>query len=100
MCRLIALLVVGVTAATFAYAEEEKKATGKDDSAAAPVAAKTDKKTSTAKPDAEDPDKIDWSKVDWKKRLTRMQYYILREAGTEQAFKNKFWNFFKPGQYR
>jgi peptide-methionine (R)-S-oxide reductase len=49
---------------------------------------------------AEDPDKVDWSKVDWRKRLTRMQYYILREAGTERPFQNKFWDFFKPGEYR
>ena len=37
------------------------------------------------KPEPEDPDKIDWSKVDWRKRVTRMQYYILREAGTSDA---------------
>jgi methionine-R-sulfoxide reductase len=47
-----------------------------------------------------DPEKIDWSKVDWRKKLTRMQYYVTRQAGTERAFKNKYWNFFKEGEYR
>ena len=49
---------------------------------------------------AEDPEKVDWSQVDWRKRLTKFQYYITREAGTERPFRNEFWNFFKPGEYR
>ncbi|RIK75415.1 MAG: hypothetical protein DCC67_15365, partial [Planctomycetota bacterium] len=58
-------------------------------------------KDGSSKPgDTADPEKIDWSKVDWKKRLTRLQYHITREAGTERAFTGKYWDFFKPGQYR
>jgi methionine-R-sulfoxide reductase len=105
MSRLIALLVA-MTIGALAYAEEESKPATTEGTAAS-AEAKVDKKeaaeakaTTLEKQIAEDPDKVDWSKVDWKKRLTRMQYYILREAGTERAFQNKFWDFFKPGQYR
>jgi peptide-methionine (R)-S-oxide reductase len=107
MSRLIALLVAGMTVGALAYAEEESKPAATERTAAASSETKVDKKkaaeaeaSTLEKQIAEDPDKVDWSKVDWKKRLTRMQYYILREAGTERAFQNKFWNFFKPGQYR
>jgi methionine-R-sulfoxide reductase len=72
--------------------------------------AKQDKKASAAKSKAakekadptkdEDPDKVDWSKVDWRKRLTKLQYYITREAGTERPFHNLYWNNFKDGTYK
>ncbi|MCC6493931.1 MAG: peptide-methionine (R)-S-oxide reductase MsrB [Pirellulales bacterium] len=66
---------------------------------AAPAAG--DAKQDTVADDAAaDPERFDWTKVDWKKRLTRLQYYITREAGTERAFTGKYWDFFKPGQYR
>jgi peptide-methionine (R)-S-oxide reductase len=97
-------LFVGVTAATLAYADEQQKPKGES---ATTAETKVDKNKPAAddagkldKQIAEDPEKVDWTKIDWKKRLTRMQYYILREAGTERAFQNKFWNYFKPGQYR
>jgi len=64
-------------------------------------AAKVEKKEAAADEKAvEDPEKVDWSQVDWKKRLTKLQYYITREAGTERPFRNEFWDFFKPGEYR
>ena len=28
----------------------------------------------------------------WKEKLTKEQYYILREKGTERAFTGKYWN--------
>src|SRR5436305_13806341 len=33
------------------------------------------------------------------KRLTSDQYHVVRENGTETAFKNKLWNTFLPGIY-
>lgn len=34
-----------------------------------------------------------------RKRLTVEQYHVVREAGTETAFKNKLWDNFRPGIY-
>jgi peptide methionine sulfoxide reductase msrA/msrB len=34
-----------------------------------------------------------------RKRLTAEQYHIVRENGTETAFKNKLWDNFRPGIY-
>ena len=28
----------------------------------------------------------------WKEKLSDMQYYVLREKGTERAFTGKYWN--------
>lgn len=37
---------------------------------------------------------------DWKKKLTPEQYHVLREKGTEQAFKGAYWNEHRPGLYK
>ena len=37
--------------------------------------------------------------AEWKARLTSEQYHILREKGTDPAFRNKYDNFFKKGTY-
>jgi peptide-methionine (R)-S-oxide reductase len=97
MAKLAALATSLLVISSLAYAEDSKTET--EATANETADAKSEQKASD-KQTAEDPDKVDWSKVDWRKRLNRMQYYILRQAGTEQAFKNKFWDFFKPGQYR
>ena len=36
----------------------------------------------------------------WKEKLSDMQYYVLREKGTERAFTGKYWNNKKEGTYK
>ena len=43
--------------------------------------------------------KIDKSEEDWKRELTKEQYYILRERGTERAFAGKYNNNKDDGNY-
>ena len=42
----------------------------------------------------------DKSKEEWKQVLTKKQFHILREKGTERAFTGKYWNHFEKGQYK
>jgi peptide methionine sulfoxide reductase msrA/msrB len=39
------------------------------------------------------------SKNDLKKRLTKMQYKVTQEDGTEPSFNNEYWDNKKPGIY-
>lgn len=36
----------------------------------------------------------------WLKKLSKEQYYVLREKGTERAFTGKYWNNKKSGEYK
>jgi methionine-R-sulfoxide reductase len=94
MSKLLSLIAVVGLFAAIVHAQEPA-ATDK-------TAKPEDKKAATAAKEeaVEDPEKVDWSQVDWRKRLTKLQYYITREAGTERPFRNEFWDFFKPGEYR
>jgi peptide-methionine (R)-S-oxide reductase len=40
------------------------------------------------------------SEEEWKQVLTKKQFHILREKGTERAFTGKYWNHFEKGQYK
>jgi peptide-methionine (R)-S-oxide reductase len=40
------------------------------------------------------------SKEKWKKKLSKEQYHVLREKGTEPAFTGKFWNYHEKGMYK
>ena len=42
----------------------------------------------------------DTSKEEWKKKLTKEQYKVLREKGTEPAFTGKYWNQHEKGTYK
>ena len=37
---------------------------------------------------------------DWKERLTREQYEVAREKGTERAFTGKYWDHKEEGSYQ
>jgi len=43
---------------------------------------------------------MDTTNEDWKKKLTPEQYHIMREGGTEGAFKGKYWNDHSKGMYK
>ncbi|MFX0095392.1 MAG: peptide-methionine (R)-S-oxide reductase MsrB [Candidatus Hodarchaeota archaeon] len=45
-------------------------------------------------------DKVNKSEEEWKKELTKEQYYVLRQKGTERPFTGKFWNHFEKGVYK
>lgn len=43
--------------------------------------------------------KVEKTDIEWKKLLSPMQYYVLREAGTERAFTSEFNENHKKGIY-
>jgi peptide-methionine (R)-S-oxide reductase len=44
-------------------------------------------------------DKIVRSEDEWKEQLTKFEYYVLRESGTERAFTGEYWNNKNEGTY-
>jgi peptide-methionine (R)-S-oxide reductase len=102
MYRPLGLLVIALVVASAVDADEQAPTSAKTETKAAKSEAKqgaASAKKKAAK-EAEDPEKVDWSKVDWTKRLDKLQYKVMRRAGTERAFTGKYWDFFKDGQYR
>jgi methionine-R-sulfoxide reductase len=98
MSKMLSLMALVGLFAAIVHAQEpaaEDKTAKAEVKKSAPAA-----KDAAGKEAVEDPEKVDWSQVDWRKKLTRLQYHIMREAGTERPFRNEFWDFFKPGQYR
>ncbi|MGB0892003.1 MAG: peptide-methionine (R)-S-oxide reductase MsrB [Flavobacteriaceae bacterium] len=71
MKNLIAVLILGIFISCTAQAQK-----------------KTDKKYKVAK-----------TNIEWKKLLNPMQYYVLREAGTEQPFTSPLNKNYKKGVY-
>lgn len=43
---------------------------------------------------------VEKTEEEWRKILTRKQYHVLREKGTEFAFANEYWNNKKKGKYQ
>ena len=43
--------------------------------------------------------RVEKNDAEWKKQLTREQYHVTRQHGTEQAFTGPFWNEKRAGTY-
>ncbi len=44
-------------------------------------------------------EKVEKTSEEWKAELSKMEYYVLREAGTERAFTGDLWNHKGEGVY-
>lgn len=67
-------------------------------------ASHADAKVITTNTNAEIPDSFDLTQViksqaEWKEELTDMEYYVLREAGTERSFTGDLWDNKADGTY-
>ena len=55
--------------------------------------------TSAQKKEATETFKVAKTEAEWKAQLTDLQYYVLREAGTERAFTSELNKVYEPGTY-
>ncbi|XP_004291796.1 PREDICTED: peptide methionine sulfoxide reductase B1, chloroplastic-like isoform 2 [Fragaria vesca subsp. vesca] len=58
--------------------------------------------SSASSPDSSTQETGDYKSVsndEWKKKLTKEQFYITRQKGTERAFTGEYWNTKTPGTY-
>lgn len=60
---------------------------------------KVAKNTSTSNVFPDKIEKVVKTPEAWQKSLTKQQYYVLREKGTESPFKNAFWDNHEKGVY-
>jgi peptide-methionine (R)-S-oxide reductase len=103
MSKYLLAAALAISLAAVAYSETQDKKSDKESASKPAEERATSAARDAKKKDAdkeEDPEKIEWKKVDWRKRLSRLQYHITREAGTERPFRNQYWDHFKDGTYQ
>ena len=52
-----------------------------------------------AEPQKQGEFEVQKSEAEWRQELTSQQYHVLREAGTEPAFANEYWDEKREGMY-
>ena len=60
---------------------------------------KAQEKTANANPPKTEVFKVQKTEAEWRKELSPMEYYVLREAGTERAFTSELLNVKAKGTY-
>ena len=63
------------------------------------AAARSDASPTTQRSDDNPAPAVVKTDTEWRKILTDDQYYILRQKGTENAFKNAYWDNHEKGTY-
>ena len=97
-CLLLFAVVAGYG---LVHSEEPATAPPSSEEQPAKQDAKSDKKTD-AKDEALVPNeegKVELTEQEWRKRLTKQQFKVLRQKGTERAFRNEYDEHFEAGAY-
>ncbi len=93
-------LILSITAIGFALGCGQSAASKMNEEVAPEVSATPGKLTAaTAADEVFNGERLEKSEEEWKKQLTAVQYYIMREDGTDQPYKSQFNDNKQKGEY-